>query len=85
MKSVTTTKTDLETMRNRILAARDKLNKANKLHSHHQNTSQNLLERHKCLEKMLDKEVHDLEANGVRVNAFNKAILDWLNHSDFSL
>tara|TARA_R110000824_G_scaffold237486_1_gene426253 strand:+ start:383 stop:640 length:258 start_codon:yes stop_codon:yes gene_type:complete len=82
MESVKTAKNDLNILREKLIAARNRLDAEQKFHAHHQKTSEELLERHKFLEQLLDEEVQDLEAQAVHVNAFGKAVLEWLNHSD---
>jgi nucleotide-binding universal stress UspA family protein len=84
MSKLAEAKTDLETLHEKILAARDRLSAENSLHSHHDDISKELLARHKRLAQMLEDEIHDLEEHGIHVNAFDRAVLEWLNHSDFN-
>ncbi len=73
----------LADIRDRIAAARARLELKNKFHDAHQATADELQARYELLQSQLADEIQDIEAHGRHVSSLEKSVLDWVNGMEF--
>ncbi len=72
-------KARMNSLENRIGAARERLALHSALHIDHAATLDELTERYVHLQQQLNKETASLESEGVHVDSFEKTVLEWIN------
>ncbi len=73
----------LQDLRDRIVAAQDRLKLKNSFHDGHQARARELLSRYELLQSQLAADVEDMESHGHHVSRLEKSVLDWVNGLEF--
>ncbi len=69
----------MNTLDQRITAAREQLALHATLHVDHAATLEELSERYQHLQRQLNKQTATLETEGMHVDSFEKTVLEWVN------